>query len=281
MPRSGNTSALPLSRRLEDLDFRAEILPHHLAYVIAGCFQHFEPAVFPVADAGKPGGASAARKRFGAASLEVHPAVPVEPLTLPDFLDGYVIGVRKQLRGPERNVLAAQRNAAERVHVETLERPYARFRLGYRQVPVEVRIERLADLDVRVVVPREELPGNDFVDADVLHPEVDGRVEFPLNLLLPDDRHDDAGRRLLAAPQLERGSDVADRVAPPFLWIARRPSAMRGPHNGVGRGVTRIHRELDQVDAGCNHPFELPPQDGCRAEHAAIGVQPDARTMRL
>ena len=58
--------------------------------------EHLQPAVIPVADAGKPGRAAAARPCLGAASLEVQPPVPVEPLALPDLLDRHVVGVRER-----------------------------------------------------------------------------------------------------------------------------------------------------------------------------------------
>src|SRR5439155_73471 len=129
-----------------------------------------------------------------AASLEVHASIPVEGLAAPDFLDRRVVQIGKLIRSAEGNVLAAQRDPAERVDVEPLERPHARLLLLRRPIAVEVLVERLAEVDGGVVVPAEELAGDDVVDADFLEPEVARLVDASLDLLLADDRHHDARR---------------------------------------------------------------------------------------
>src|SRR4029453_6423747 len=93
--------------------------------VVARFPEHLQPAVIPVADAGKPGGTAAAGGRPGAPAGGAHPSVPVETFALPDLLDGDLIGVGKQLGRPERNVLAAERDAAERIDIQPFERPDA------------------------------------------------------------------------------------------------------------------------------------------------------------
>src|SRR5690348_6771985 len=144
-----------------------------------------------------------------------------------------------------------------------------------------MRIERLPQLDVRVVVPRQELARDDFVDADVLEPEIDGRVELPFDLLLPNDRHDDPGLRAKLTAEMERCLHVVHGVVPPFGRIAWWPAAMWWPDNGVRLGIARIHGELDQIDAGAENALQLLTQHECRAEHAAIRVHPDAGATRL
>ena len=119
-----------------------------------------------------------------------------------------------------------------------------------------MRIERLAKRDRRVVVPREKLARDHFVDADLLHPEVDRRVELSFDQLLPDDRHHHARGGSVLLPQLERRLDVADHVVPPLLRIARRSAVWR-PDLGVGFGIAGVHREFDQVDVGLDHAHEL------------------------
>src|SRR5438105_1882142 len=91
----GSIAWSAIGLRLEDLHFRAEVFLHDLAYVIARLLQHLQPAVFPVANPREPGRAAAARKRLGAASLEMHAAVPVEALALPDLRNRDIVRIRK------------------------------------------------------------------------------------------------------------------------------------------------------------------------------------------
>ena len=83
-------------------------------------------------------------------------------------------------------------------------------------------------------------------------------VELSFDLLLPDDRDDDARRRaeLPCAARAPRCT-LPTAFVPPLLRIARRPATVRRPHDGVGLGVAGVHRELDQIDAGREQPLEL------------------------
>src|SRR5262245_54403915 len=117
----------------------------------------------------------------------MQPAVPVEALALPDLFDRHVVGVREEIGGPERNVLSAQGNPPKRVDIEPFERPDARLLLRSWQRSIQMRIKRLSGLDMRVVIPCQELARDDLVHADVLEPEVHGLVESAFDLLLSDD----------------------------------------------------------------------------------------------
>src|SRR5438034_7136407 len=155
-----------LHSRLVYLNLDAQILSHYLFEMVARLLKNFQPAVLPIAYAGKPGRTSTTRETFGAAAVEVHLAIPIEHLAAPDFLDGDFVRVRKEFRRPERNVLTAERNAAERIHIEAFEGPDARLFLLRRQIGVEMLIESLAGRNGGVVVPGKELPRNHLVDAD-------------------------------------------------------------------------------------------------------------------
>jgi hypothetical protein len=77
--------------------FDAEIFAHNLLEVIARSSQDFEPAVFPIAYAGKPGRTTATGKTLSAAPFEVHFSVPIEHLTAPNIFDRSVVSVREEL----------------------------------------------------------------------------------------------------------------------------------------------------------------------------------------
>ena len=135
--------------------------------MVAGGLEHFEPPVLPVADTGEPRRAAAAGPGLGAPSLEMEPPVLVERLAAPDVADARVPGIGEELRGAEGDVLAAQGDPAERVDVQALEGPDAGLLALRWQVLVEVLVERLAELDRGVVVPRAELSRDDLVHANV------------------------------------------------------------------------------------------------------------------
>src|SRR5687767_553440 len=183
--------------------------------------------MIPVANAREPGRTAAARKRFRALAFEVKLPVPIEALALPDLLDGDVVGVWKQVGSPERNILPAQRNPPERIDVQPLKRPDARIAYPHWHRPIQMRIERVQRLDMSVVVPRQKFARDHLVDADMLHPEVNRRLELSLNLFLADDRYDDSRRRLELLAHGQRRANIVDRVSPPLLRIARRSSSMR------------------------------------------------------
>ena len=104
-------------RGLIDLDVHAEVLLHDFLDVVARRLQHLQPAMIPIAHTREPGRTAAARPRFGTLALKVQLPVPVKPFALPDLLETDVVDVGKQVRGLERDVLAAQRDAAERIDV--------------------------------------------------------------------------------------------------------------------------------------------------------------------
>src|SRR6266446_7351319 len=119
---------------LVDLHLDAQIALHHFLEVVAGGLEHFEPPVLPVADAGEPRRAASAGPGLGATALEMEPPVLVERLAAPDVADARVPGIGEELRRAEGDILATQRDPAERVHVQALEGPDAGFLALSRQV---------------------------------------------------------------------------------------------------------------------------------------------------
>src|SRR5580765_4937368 len=132
-------------RRLVNLHLDAQILAHDVLEMPGGSLEHLEPAVLPVANAGEPRRAAAARPRLRTSSLEVQPALLGEGLAVPDLLDRHVVDVPKELGGAERDVLPAQGHPPEGVHVEPLEGPDARLLPLRREMAVEVRVESAAE----------------------------------------------------------------------------------------------------------------------------------------
>src|SRR5262245_20832665 len=194
---------------LEDLHLDAQVALHYFLEVVAGGLEHLEPPVLPVADAGEPRRAAAAGPGLGAPSLEMEPPVLVERLAAPDVADARVPGIGEELRCAEGDVLAAQRDPAERVHIEALEGPDAGLLALRGQVLVEVLVERLAEGNRGVVVPREKLARDDLVHANFLQPKIESLLQLPLCRFLADDRHHDAREDLVFLPELESGADVA------------------------------------------------------------------------
>src|SRR6266702_206926 len=91
-----------------DLHLDTQILAHDILEMSGRRLEHLQPAMLPVANAGEPCRAAAARPRLGAPALEVKPAVLGEGLAVPDLLDRHVVDVREELGRPERDVLPAQ-----------------------------------------------------------------------------------------------------------------------------------------------------------------------------
>src|SRR6267143_4828381 len=205
---------------LVDLHLDAQVALHHFLEVVAGGLEHLEPAVLPVAHAGKPRRAAAAGPRLGPAALEMEAPVLGERLAEPDVAEARVPGIGEELRGAEGDVLTAEGDPAEGIHIEALEWPDAGLLALGRQVLVQVLVERLAERDRGVVVPGEELARDDLVHADLLQPEIDGGLELSLGRLLADDRHHDAREDLVLLPELEGRADVADVAVPPRLRVA-------------------------------------------------------------
>src|SRR5690349_7479623 len=110
-----------------DLNLDSEIFAQDLFKMVARFFQHFQPAVLPIANTGEPGGTSAAREALSATALEVHLAVPVENVALPDVLNRLVVRVRKKLGSAKRDILTAKRNSSQGIDIQTLKRPHARL----------------------------------------------------------------------------------------------------------------------------------------------------------
>jgi hypothetical protein len=84
-------------RRFENLHLDADILSHNLSEVISRRAQNFQPAVFPVANTREPRRTATARKTLRTASGNMHPAIPIEHVALPDLLDRDVISIGKVL----------------------------------------------------------------------------------------------------------------------------------------------------------------------------------------
>src|SRR2546430_3862659 len=227
---------------LVDLPLDAQVALHHFLEVVAGGLEHLEPAVLPVAHARKPRRAASAGPGLGAATLEMETPVLGERLPEPDVAEARVPGIGEELRCPEGDVLAAQSDAAERVHVEALERPDAGLLARRRQVLVEMLVERLAEGNGGVVVPREELARDDLVHADLLQPEIDSGLELPLGRLLADDRYHHAREDLVLLAQLEGRADVPDVPTPPGLRVARGASPGRAEAGGRFGGAPRPPR---------------------------------------
>lgn len=76
-----------LSVWLVNLHFDAEVLAHHLLEMVAGLPENFQPAMLPIAYAGKPGRTSSTREALRAASLEMHFAIPIKHLAAPNFFN--------------------------------------------------------------------------------------------------------------------------------------------------------------------------------------------------
>src|SRR6266699_3835100 len=142
---------------LVDLHLDAQVALHHFLEVVAGGLEHLEPAVLPVAHAGKPRRAAAAGPRLGPAALEMEAPVLSERLAEPDVAEARVPGIGEELRGAEGDVLTAEGDPAESIHIEALEWPDAGLLALGRQVLVQVLVERLAERDRGVVVQERNL----------------------------------------------------------------------------------------------------------------------------
>src|SRR5215213_6551269 len=129
--------------------------------------------MLPVANAREPCRAATTRKALRTATRKVHLAIPVEHVAFPDLLDRDVVGIREELGRAKRNVLAAKRDATERINVQALEGPNARLLALCGKVSVEMLVQRFAVRNGSVVVPRQKLSRDYFIDADVFEPEVD------------------------------------------------------------------------------------------------------------
>ena len=123
--------------------------------------------MLPIAYARKPGRAAAARKTFRAASIQVHLAIPIEHIAPPDLLNRFVVRVGEQFGSAERDVLTAERDAPQRVYIETLEGPDTGLLLFRGQIGVEMFVQSFSCRDRRVVVPGEKLACDDLVNADI------------------------------------------------------------------------------------------------------------------
>src|SRR5205814_1008097 len=147
------------------------------------------------------------------------------------------------------DVLTAKRDATQRVHVQTLERPDAWLLLLCRQIGVEMLIQSFIGRDGRVVVPGQKLSRNNFVNTNFVQPEINSLLQFALNLILPNNRDDDAGRSNKSLAHLERSPHIADLSIPPFLRGLGHPAARRTQLR-VRLCIACIHRELYQVNTG-------------------------------
>src|SRR6266850_2044135 len=130
---------------LVDLHLDAQVALHHFLEVVAGGLEHLEPAVLPIAHAGQPRRAAAAGPGLGPAAFEMEAPVLGERLAEPDVAEARVPRIGEELRGAEGDVLAAESDAAEGVHVEALEGPDAGLLALRGEVLVEVLVERLAE----------------------------------------------------------------------------------------------------------------------------------------
>src|SRR5215510_38490 len=210
-----------------DLHFDTQVALHDLAQMVARGLEDLQPAVLPVADAGQPCRAAPARPRRGTSALQVQAPVLIEGVAAPDVAEARLPHVWKELGCTERDVLTTQRDPAERVDVEPLERPHTGLFPFGGQVLVQMPVQRLAERNGRVVVPREELARDDLVDTDLLEPEVHRRVELSLGRFLSDDRDHDPGRDLVLPAKRESRPNVTHVLVPPRLRIARRASVRR------------------------------------------------------
>src|SRR5207237_7635324 len=201
-------------------------------------------------------GAAAAVPGLGAAAVQVEPPILVEGRAVPDVADARLPDIWKKFRGPEGDVLPAERDATERVHIQPLKGPDARLLALRRQARVKLFVESLFGRDPRVVVPGEELSRDHFIDADPLQPEIDRALELPLRRRLPDDRDHHARRGPVRFAELEGRSDVVDVTFPPRLGIARSAPSRR-TQTPIRLRVARVHGELDQICARGDDALEL------------------------
>src|SRR5512132_1804748 len=176
--------------RLVDIHLYAQVTLHDFPEMVARGLEHLQPAVLPVPDAGEPRRAPPARPCLRPATRQMKTPVLVEGVAPPDVADARLPDIGEELRCAERDVLTAEGDAAQGVHVEPLEGPHTRLLALGRQILVEVLVERLAEWNRRVVVPGEELAGDHLVHPDLLQPEIYGRLQRSLRRLLADDRDD-------------------------------------------------------------------------------------------
>src|SRR5712692_11385351 len=94
---AANAAHERLHAGLEDLYLRAEVSHHDVLEMVTGRLENTQPAVLPIPDARQPGRAAAAGPALRTTPLEVHAAVPVKHLALPDVLDRSVLGIWEQL----------------------------------------------------------------------------------------------------------------------------------------------------------------------------------------
>src|SRR4051794_2629966 len=106
-------------------------------------------------------------------------------------------------------------------------------------------VERLTRWNGRVVVPRQKLSCDYFVDAHVFDPEVYRFLEFALDCVLPDDGNYDARGSAMLFSQFKRGADVADLPVPPHLRRLGHAATWR-TKLCVKLGVASVHGKLDQ-----------------------------------
>src|SRR5437763_13574880 len=110
--------------------------------------------MLPVSYAGEPRRATAAGEAFRPTSFEVHSAIPVEHLALPDFLNCLLVCVWEKFGSTKRDILATQGNASQRVDIETFKWPDARLFLHRRQVRIQMFIQSTGGRNRGVVIPR-------------------------------------------------------------------------------------------------------------------------------
>ena len=149
----GLSAAATSWRGLIDLDVDAKVLPHDVAQMVAGWLQHPQPAVsqsrMPASQAEQPRHGQASPPRPSRCSLRYQ--LNRSPCQISLRVASLTLG--NNVGGVERNVLAAQRDAAERVDVHALEGPDAWFLAFDGQRLVEMRVHRLTQRNSGVVVP--------------------------------------------------------------------------------------------------------------------------------
>jgi hypothetical protein len=90
-----------------DLHLHTKVLSHNFLQVIARVLKDSKPTIFPVSNAGEPSRAPATGPALRSPTVQVHAPVPIESLSLPNFLDRLFPDVGKKLRCAKGDVLAA------------------------------------------------------------------------------------------------------------------------------------------------------------------------------
>src|SRR5260221_7859730 len=129
-----------------------------------------------------------------------------------------------------------------------------------------------------VIIPCQEFAGNHLVYTNIVHPEVDGLIEFTFNCFLTNDGNDNTITSLELFAHLQSRADIIDVITPPLLWIARFATT-RWAYFCIGICVTRIHRKLDEIDSGAKQAFQFASQPHRRAKHTGIRIEPYARAL--